>query len=65
MRAWRPIHHVGAGNHGAQGESTGYAFCCGENIRGNAEVIGGPHLAGAAHTALNLVEDQQDAVFLG
>jgi hypothetical protein len=32
------------------------------NVRRQMEVLGGPHLAGAAHAGLHLVADQQDAV---
>ena len=61
----RPVHQLGAGDGRAQRHAAGDAFGQRDHIRDRAEMLGGEHLAGASHAALDLVENQQDAVVVG
>ena len=65
VRAGRPLVHQRAirddGRHRhAGGESLGG----GHDVRHDVEVLVGPHLAGAPHAGLDLVQDQHDAVLV-
>ena len=62
VRARRPGHEPLPRHHRAQRHARGEPLGQHDDVGHHAEVLGGEHLAGAAHARLHLVEHQQDAV---
>ncbi len=62
VRSRRPRHQFGPRNGGAQRHAAGDSFGHGKNVRHGVEMIGCPHLAGAAHAGLHFVENQKNII---
>ncbi len=65
VRAGSPVHHIGASNDCAERHSAGDALGGRDDVRNEPEVLRREHLTRAAHPALHLVGDDQDAVLVG
>src|SRR5258708_14627141 len=56
------IHNFGAAGYGGDGHATAEGFGHGDQIRLDAEVLGGEPFAGAGEAGLHFVGDEEDAV---
>src|SRR2546429_8855195 len=64
MRARFPIHQVSTRDARAQWQARRDAFRDAYDVGLRIVMIGSEHLAGAAHAALNFVDDEQDPIFI-
>src|SRR5437868_5707987 len=58
------IHDFLAGYHGTDRHTRGNTLGDRHDVRLNSEMLKAPHLAGTAHTSLNFIEDEHDAVLV-
>ena len=64
VAAGGPIHDAGGGDDRAQGEAVGDSLGQAEDVGVDAPVFAGEELAGASEAGLNLVDHEQNAVFI-
>src|SRR6266576_5393233 len=62
MRSRNPVHDLRAAHRDAQRHARRYALRHANDVRLDPSVLHSPPLAGATHTTLHLVDDQQNAV---
>src|ERR1700687_384354 len=64
MRAWDPVHRVGAAHHDAERHSGSDPFRPADDIGLHSGVLNGPPLSGSSGTALDFIRHQQNAVLV-